>query len=70
MTTDRGVAEVLIRCVGETNLLQNDDALQLPDRKEQGITLILISALGTQAETMHTLEEISDLYNYEKEQDL
>lgn len=54
MTTVRGVAEVLIRCVGETNVLQYDDALQLPDRKEQGITLILISVLGTQAETMHT----------------
>lgn len=54
MTPVRGVAEVLIRYVGETNVLQYDDALQLPDRKEQGITLILISALGTQAETMHT----------------
>lgn len=52
MTTVRGVADVLIRCVGETNVLQNDDALQLPDRKEQRITLILISALGHQAEQL------------------
>lgn len=61
MTTVKDVTEVLIRYIGESNVLQNDDALQLPDRKEQRITLIFISVVGTQAETMNTLEEISGL---------
>lgn len=52
LATVRGVYEVLISCVGETNVVQDDDAIQLPERKEIYTTLKFISTLASQGEPM------------------